>query len=66
MKAKLIAILVVALLALVVLLQNRQPVTLHFIFWSIQTTQIFLVALMLVFGLVLGFIAGKFSGRAKT
>jgi uncharacterized integral membrane protein len=65
-KSKLIAILVIALLALVVLLQNRQPVTLRFIFWSVQTTQIFLVALMLVFGFVMGFIAGKFSGRPRT
>jgi uncharacterized integral membrane protein len=66
MKPKLIAVLVAAVLALIVLFQNAQEVTFRFLFWSVETTQIFLVALMLVLGFVLGFIVGKLTGRAKT
>ncbi len=65
MRPKLIAILVLAVLTLVVLFQNAQEATFRFLFWSVQTTQIFLVVLMLAFGFLLGFITGKLTSRGK-
>lgn len=65
LKPRLIFILVIAVLALIVLLQNAQEVALRFLFWSVQTSQIFLVVLMLAFGFILGFVTGKLWGRGK-
>ena len=63
MKPRLIFILSIAVLAFIVLLQNAQVVALRFLFWSVETSQIFLVVLMLAFGFILGFVTGKLCGR---
>lgn len=65
MKPRLIFVLVIAFLALLVLAQNAQEVTFRFLFWSVRTSQIFLVVLMLAFGFILGFVTGKLWGRGK-
>jgi uncharacterized integral membrane protein len=65
LRPKLVVILILAILALIVLFQNAQEATFRFLFWSVQTTQIFMVALMLAFGFVLGFVTGKLTGRKK-
>lgn len=66
MKAKLIAILVIAFLALIVVFQNSRETVFYFLFWSARTSQIFVVVVMLLFGFVLGFLTGKLTGRSKT
>ena len=65
LKAKLIAILVIAFVALVVMFQNSRETVFYFLFWSARTSQIFVVFLMLLFGFVLGFLTGKLTGRKK-
>jgi uncharacterized integral membrane protein len=59
LKPKIILILVVAVLALIVLLQNTDVVTFHFLFWSKDISQIVLVVLTLALGFALGFILAK-------
>ena len=61
MKPKIILSLVVAVLALIVLLQNTDVVTFHFLFWSKDISQIVLVVLTLALGFALGFILAKFK-----
>lgn len=61
MKPKLILILVVIVLALIVLLQNTDVVTFHFLFWSKDVSQIILVVLNLALGFALGYIVAKFN-----
>lgn len=65
MKSRVIFILVIAVLALVLLLQNAQQVVFRFLFWSVQASQLLLVVLMLGFGFIIGFVTGKLSGRGK-
>jgi uncharacterized integral membrane protein len=61
LKPKLVLILIVAVLALIVLLQNTEVVTFHFLFWSKEISQIVLVVLTLALGFALGFIVAKFN-----
>jgi uncharacterized integral membrane protein len=65
LKSRIIFILVIALLALIILLQNTQQVVFRFLFWSVQASQLLLVVLMLAFGFIIGVITGKLWGRGK-
>jgi uncharacterized integral membrane protein len=66
LKSRVIFVLVIALFALILLLQNAQQVVFRFFFWSVQASQLLLVVLMLAFGFVIGFVTGKLSGRKKS
>ncbi|MEA3437144.1 MAG: LapA family protein [Thermodesulfobacteriota bacterium] len=59
MQPKIIAILVLAALLLIVLIQNTQPVTFRILFWKIHMSQIIFIPLMVALGFVIGFICGK-------
>jgi uncharacterized integral membrane protein len=61
-----VVLLAVALLVLIVVLQNSQQATFRFLFWSVETTQLFLVVMFLVVGFATGFITGKLTGRRKS
>lgn len=63
MKAKMIAILIALILALIILVQNTQVVTFRLFFWSAEISQLLLVLLTLVLGFVLGFLIAKLTGR---
>ena len=63
LKSRIIFILVIALLALIILLQNTQQVVFRFLFWSVQASQLLLVVLMLAFGFIIGVVTGKLWGR---
>jgi len=65
LKPKLVVLLAIVLLALIVIAQNAQYVNFRFLFWSVLTTQILLIVLMIAFGFVMGFLVGKLTGRAK-
>ena len=65
MKAKMIAIFVVILLAAIILVQNTQVVTFRLLFWSAEISQLLLVLLMLGLGFMLGFLVAKLTGRKK-
>jgi len=62
MKAKTIVILVLIALFVIILIQNTQVVTLHLFFWKIGMSQIILIPLTMVIGLVIGFIVAKVTG----
>jgi uncharacterized integral membrane protein len=63
-KPKVIAIIVVSVLALIVLLQNLQTVTFRLFFWKVEVSQLLLVLLMLVVGYILGFLTAKLTEKA--
>lgn len=65
LKPKLILFLVVALIALIMIAQNAQYVTVRFLFWSVLTSQIVLIVLMIGFGFIMGFLVGKLTGRGR-
>ncbi len=63
-KPKVIAVIVIAILALIILLQNMATVTFSLFFWQVQVSQLLLVLIMLIIGYALGFLTAKI-GRSK-
>ncbi|MCK4774634.1 MAG: LapA family protein, partial [Candidatus Krumholzibacteria bacterium] len=55
-RPKVIAIIVVSVLALILLFQNIDIVTFRVFFWSGEVSQLVLVILMLAIGYILGFL----------
>jgi uncharacterized integral membrane protein len=62
---KVIAGLVVGILLLIVLFQNREVVALHLYFWQISMPQFILIPVVLLIGFAGGFIVAKLTGRPK-
>ncbi len=59
MKPKTIIAIILAILALVIVIQNTQVVTVQFFFWRLYMSRIILALVMLVIGVVIGYIIGK-------
>jgi uncharacterized integral membrane protein len=64
-RPKVIAIIVIAILALIILLQNLQTVTFRMFFWKVEVSQLLLVLLMLIIGFVLGLLTAKLGGKKE-
>lgn len=64
-RPKVIAIIVISILAAIILLQNMAVVTFSIFFWQINVSQLLLVLLMLVIGYVLGFLTAKLTPRKE-
>jgi uncharacterized integral membrane protein len=64
MKSKSIALLVLALLAAVLVIQNSQLTELRLAFWPIYAPLFVLALIVLVIGFALGYLAGR-RGRKK-
>jgi uncharacterized integral membrane protein len=65
MRPKVIAIIVVSVLALLILMQNLQTVTFQLFFWKLEVSQLLLVLLMLIIGYILGFLTAKIPGKPE-
>jgi uncharacterized integral membrane protein len=59
MNKKLIVILVLIGLALILIFQNTQSVSLNFFFWSLVMPLVVLVVTLFVLGLVIGVLVGR-------
>lgn len=59
MKAKTIIIIILAIIALVLIVQNTRVVPLQLLLWQIWVSQIVLVILMLAIGFGIGFVLAK-------
>ncbi len=59
MNFKKIALIVAGVLALIVLLQNSEVVTVKFLFWHFAMSQIILLPLTVLAGFAAGFVVGK-------
>lgn len=64
-RPKVIAIVVVSILALIILLQNLQTVTFRLFFWKVEVSQLLLVLLMLIIGYILGFLTAKLTDKTE-
>lgn len=64
-RPKVIAIILVSILALIILLQNLQAVTFRLFFWKVEVSQLLLVLLMLIIGYILGFLTAKLAGKTE-
>lgn len=65
MKPKQIVILVIAILLLIILLQNTQVISFHILFWTISMSQIVLMALVIILSFALGYFSHYLTGRRK-
>lgn len=60
-RPKVIAIIIIAVLALIILLQNMATVTFSLFFWKVEVSQLLLVLIMLIIGYALGFLTAKLA-----
>ena len=66
MKPKHIALLVVIILFLIFLIQNTQVVTLRLYFWKISMSQIILIPLCILLGVLIGYFGPALLKKRKT
>ncbi|MDF1526862.1 MAG: hypothetical protein RRA15_09735 [bacterium] len=64
MKAKTWAIVVLLFLFAVILLQNMEVVAFKIFFWDITMSRIIAFPLLVLMGMVMGFVLGKLTGKA--
>lgn len=62
-KPKIIVSFVIVVLILVIFFQNTQVVSFRIFFWKISMSQIILIPLTMIIGLVLGYVIGKLTGN---
>ncbi len=63
MKAKIIILLILIVLFTIFVLQNTRIVQIDFLFWSVEISAIVLISLMMLIGVVAGFIIAKIVDR---
>lgn len=67
MKFKVITLLIIIVLFTIFVSQNTHIVQIDFLFWSVAMSAIVLISLMMLIGVIAGFIIAKiFSRPAKT
>ncbi len=59
MKAKVIIGCIIGALLLILLVQNTEVVSLRFLFWELSMSRIILLPLVMLSGVVIGFVLGK-------
>lgn len=59
MKPKTIIILILVVMAVIVILQNTEIVTLQLFFWKISMSRIIFISFLLLVGFILGFLVAK-------
>lgn len=64
MKAKSIVIIILAIIALILIVQNTEVVPIQLLLWRIWMSRIVLIVLMLAIGFGIGFVLAKAS-RSK-
>lgn len=65
MKFKTIVILAIIILFVIVLLQNTQVTDFKIFFWKFSMSRIILYPLILIIGIIIGFVGAKFLGKKK-
>jgi len=62
---KIIAIVVLIVLAIVVIFQNRHVVSINLLFWKAEMSQLILILLTLAIGFAGGYLTSALTGRKK-
>lgn len=62
-KPKTIISFVIIVLILIIFFQNTQVVSFRIFFWKISMSQVILIPLTMIIGLVLGYVIGKLTGN---
>lgn len=65
MKPKMVVLIVLAILAVIIAVQNVGMATLHLLFWSVGMSQIILTLLCLIIGFIAGYLVAKFPANKE-
>ena len=65
MKPKMFAILILAILLLVIVIQNSNSADVHLLFWKISMSMIILIFFVALIGFTLGYLAHHFIVERK-
>ena len=63
MKVKTWVVTILLFLCAVVLVQNMEVVSFKVFFWQISMSRIFALPLLILFGMIIGFTLGKYTGK---
>lgn len=63
MKVKIIILLILIVLFTVFITQNTHVITISFLFWGLEMSAIVLISLMMLIGVIAGFIIAKIFDR---
>jgi lipopolysaccharide assembly protein A len=66
MRPKVIITILLAVLFVMIVIQNTEVVTLRFLFWKFSMSRIILMAVILLIGFVGGYIVAKITGTRHT
>ena len=64
-KPKFIIIAILAILFIIILLQNMQVVILRLFFWEISASQIILIPIIMIIGFGIGLLVAKMTGSRR-
>ncbi len=65
MKPKMVAILILAILLTVIVVQNSNVAELHLLFWKLSMSMIILIFFVAIIGFAMGYLAHHFIGERK-
>ncbi|MBW6516714.1 MAG: LapA family protein [Candidatus Cloacimonetes bacterium] len=65
MNPKIILLIVLAIIFIILIVQNSKPIEVDILFWSINMSQIIVFFLILLIGFVGGYIVAKLENRRK-
>jgi len=65
MKPKIILLIVLAIIFVILIVQNSKPIEVDILFWSINMSQVIVFFLILLIGFVGGYIVAKLENRRK-
>ena len=64
MKPKIILLIVLAIIFVVLIVQNSRPIEVELLFWNIQMSQVIIFFLILLIGFIGGYIVAKLETRS--
>jgi uncharacterized integral membrane protein len=65
MNAKIVAILILILLAIILMFQNKEPVGVQLYFWSVYIPLVILMVIILLIGFAIGYVSASVKSRQK-
>jgi uncharacterized integral membrane protein len=63
MNAKIVVLIVLVLLAVIIMIQNKDSISIEVLFWSISIPRILLIFILLLVGFTIGYVARDIRAR---
>ncbi len=66
MNTKIVILIILVLLALILMFQNRTPVAIQLLFWAVTIPRIILIVMFLLIGFASGYIAATMNSKKSS